>query len=196
MRTKGTFLASTVLMITIGPATGMAQEAKLAVTFDLTYTSKWMSKGAEAYGQQGRLFKTIDVDLYSTGFGVKVTRRNVTASGDADNRRFDYRSYYKNQLFEGERYATSYNLSVGYEHYPGLARNVANTTYEWIFAFSRPNILPDGVVPGYIAHYEYPAGSNYNRSNITGRVHRFLLGYDITGVSAGFMGLYQDSRPI
>ena len=180
MRTKGTFLASTVLMITIGSAAAIAQEGRLGVTFDLTYTSKWMSKGAEAYGQQGGLFKTIDVDLYGTGFGVKVTHRNATASGYVDNQRFDYRPYYRNQLFEGEHYATNYNLSVGYEHYPGLARNVANTTYEWIFAFSWPNILPNGIVPGYIAHYEYPAGSNYNHSNITGWVHRFLLGYDMT----------------
>ncbi|MHC4364304.1 MAG: hypothetical protein ACYSTJ_02415 [Planctomycetota bacterium] len=130
MRTKGTFLASTVLMVTIGSTAAIAQDGRLGVTFDLTYTSKWMSKGAEAYGQQGGFFKTIDVDLYGTGFGVKVTHRNATASGYVDNQRFDYRPYYKNQLFEGERYATNFNLGVGYEHYPGLARNVANTTYE------------------------------------------------------------------
>ena len=156
-----------------------SQEDKLAVTLDLTYMSKWMSKGAEAYGQQGGLFKTIDLDLYGTGFGVKVMHRNATASGYVDKQRFDYRLYYKNKLFETESYATNYNLSCGYEHYPGLARNVANTTYEWIFAFSWPNILPHGLVPSYIAHYEYPAGSNYRHHNITGWVHRFGLGYDL-----------------
>ena len=73
----------------------------------------------------------------------------------------------------------NYNISVGYEHYPGLARNKANTTFEWIFAFSWPKILPNGLVPSYIAHYEYPAGSNYDYSHITGWVHRFGLGYDL-----------------
>jgi hypothetical protein len=172
-------LLSAVLVAAAGAAPARAQDGELGVTFDLTYASKWMSKGVEAYGQQGGLFKTIDLDLYGTGFGVKVTHRNATAAGYVDNQRFDYRPYYRNRLFEGESYATNYYLSVGYEHYPGLARNTANTTYEWIFGFSWPNILPDGLVPGYIAHYEYPAGSNYDHSDITGWVHRFLLGYDM-----------------
>ncbi|MHC4911871.1 MAG: hypothetical protein ACYTE5_02575 [Planctomycetota bacterium] len=180
MTTIRLLLLSAVLVAAAGPAPANAQDGELGVTFDLTYTSKWMSKGFAVYGEQGGLFKTIDLDLYGTGFGVKVTHRNATASGYVDFERFDYRTYYRNRLFEGESYATNYYLSVGYEHYPGLARSSAPTTYEWIFGFSWPNILPDGLAPGYIAHYEYPAGSNYDYNYITGWVHRFLLGYDMT----------------
>ena len=125
---KRFFLVIAVLLGSVGLA--HAQEDKLGVIFDLTYMSKYMSKGTEAYGQQGALFKTIDLDLYGTGFGVKVTHRNALASGYVDKQRFDYRPYYKSQLFESKSYATNYNISVGYEHYPGLARNVANTTFE------------------------------------------------------------------
>lgn len=156
-----------------------AEESELGLTFDITYLSKWLSKGAEAYGQQGAFFKTINLDFYGTGFGVKVTHRNATSSGYVDKQRFDYRPYYKGRLFENKSYATNFDISAGYEHYPGLARNVANTTWEWIFAFSWPNILPKGFVPGYVAHYEYPAGSNYRHSGITGWVHRFQLSYDL-----------------
>ena len=156
-----------------------AQEEQLGVTFDLTYLSKWLSKGAEAYGQQGALFKTVDLDFYGTGFGARVTHRNAIASGYVDKQRFDYRPYYKSDLFKDMPYAMSYNISAGYEHYPGLARNAANTTWEWIFAFSWPNILPEGFTPSYVAHYEYPAGSGYVHNNITGWVHRFILGYDL-----------------
>jgi len=155
------------------------ENKKLGVTLDISYHSKWLSKGAEAYGQQGALFKTIDLDFFSTGFGVQVTHRNATLSGYVDKQRFDYRPYYKGQLFENKSYTTNFNISAGYEHYPGLARNVANTTWEWIFAFSWPNILPKGFVPSYIAHYEYPAGSGYRHSGITGWVHRFKLSYDL-----------------
>ena len=175
---KRILLIAVVLLSAAG--TAQAEEKQLGVTFDLTYMSKWMSKGAEAYGQQGALFKTIDIDFYDTGFGVKVTHRNATASGYVDKQRFDYRPYYKSKLFEGKPYATNYNISCGYEHYPGLARNVSNTTFEWIFDFSWPNILPKGLVPRYTAHYEYPAGSNYKHHNITGWVHRFGLGYDLS----------------
>jgi len=156
-----------------------AEEEKLGVTFDLTYTSKYLSKGVEGYGQKGGLFKTIDIDLYGTGFGVKVTHRNATSSGYVDKQRFDYRPYFKSRLFEGTTWATDYNISVGYEHYPGLARHKANTTFEWIFAFSWPNVLPTGFIPSYIAHYEYPAESGEAYNHITGWVHRFGLSYDL-----------------
>ena len=157
-----------------------AEEDKLGVSFDLTYTSKYMSKGVEGYGQKGGLFKTIDIDLYGTGFGVKVTHRNAISSGYVDKQRFDYRPYYKSQAFENTSWATNYNISVGYEHYPGLARHKANTTFEWVFAFSWPNILPAGFIPSYIAHYEYPAESGEAYNYITGWVHRFGLSYDLS----------------
>ena len=160
-----------------------AEEKDLDITLDLQYWSKWLSKGAEAYGQQGALFKTIDVDFYGSGFGLNVTHRNATSSGYVDSQRVDYRPYYKNVLFEDESYATNYNISAGYEHYTGLDRKKANTTWEWIFAFSWPKIMPESLVPSYIAHYEYAAGSNYTRRSgadiPTGWVHRFILGYDL-----------------
>ncbi|MBC8481035.1 MAG: hypothetical protein H8D47_00005, partial [Planctomycetes bacterium] len=126
------------------------QEPKLGVTVDLTYVSKWLSKGVQAYGNKGGLFKTIDLDFYGTGFGVKVTHRNATSAGFVDSQRFDYRPYYKSKLFDGTSYVTNYNISVGYEHYPGLDRHRANTTYEWIYAFAWPELLPNGLVPKYI----------------------------------------------
>jgi len=160
--------------------TARAEEGKLSVSFDLTYTSKWLSKGVEAYGDKGGLFKTINIDLYGTGFGVKVKHRNATSSGYVDKQRFDYRPYFKSRVFEDKPWAMNYNFSVGYEHYPGLARHRANTTYEWIFAFSWPNILPAGLIPSYIAHYEYPAEGGEAYNHITGWVHRFCLAYNMS----------------
>lgn len=160
-----------------------SQKERLGVTFELTYLSKWLSKGVEAYGSQGALFKTINLDFYNTGFGVKVTHRNATASGYVDQQRFDYRPYYKGRLFEHTPYAMNYNLGAGYEHYPRRDRKAANTTWEWIFAFSWPNIMPQGFVPSYVAHYEYAAGEDYVKQSgadiPSGWVHRFILGYDL-----------------
>lgn len=176
---KKSFLLIVVLLL-LAVSLAQAEEDKLGITLDLSYWSKWLSKGAYGYGGHGGLFKTIDLDFYSTGFGLNVKHRNALSSGYVDKQRFDYRPYYKNTLFEDQTYATNYNISVGYEHYPGLARDVANTTFEWIFAFSWPNINSDGIIPKYIAHYEYPAGSGYTHSDVTGWVHRFGLGYDLT----------------
>ena len=138
-----------------------------------------MSKGVEAYGQKGGLFKTIDFDYWGTGFGTRVTHRNAASSGYVNAQRFDYRPYFKSILFQGAPHQTNYDISVGYEHYTDHPRNLANTTWEWIFALSWPNILPGKVVPSYIAHYEYPAGSNQAFRGVTGWVHRFILAYDL-----------------
>ncbi|MGD8500559.1 MAG: hypothetical protein PVJ86_07915 [Phycisphaerales bacterium] len=179
---KMRILLTTLFLLSAG-GVARAEDEELGITLDLQYRSKWLSKGTEVYGQQGAFFKTIDLDLYGTGFGVKVTHRNATASGYVDKQRFDYRPYFKSMLFEGQPYVTNYNISAGYEHYPGLARNISNTTWEWILALSWPNIMPEGLVPGYIAHYEYAAGGNYTKPSgadmPSGWVHRFILGYDL-----------------
>ncbi|MFH1615584.1 MAG: hypothetical protein ABIG61_10945 [Planctomycetota bacterium] len=177
MRTK--VLLMVVILLNAANIAYAAEEKKLGVTLDLTYTSKWMSKGVEAYGAKGGLFKTIDVDFFGTGLGFQVTHRNATSSGYVDKQRFDFRPYYKGRLFDDESYATTYDISVGYEYYTGLDKRRAGTTFEWIFKFAWPNILPKGFTPSYIAHYEYPAGSGYTNSNVTGWVHRFLLSYDM-----------------
>ena len=173
---RGVLLSIAVIFSTVNVVCA-EEEKKLGFTFDLTYTSKWLSKGIEAYGSKGAIFETIDVDFYGTGLGVKVTHRNSTSSGYVDKQRFDFRPYYKGKLFESESYATNYNISVGYEYYYGLDKRKAGTTYEWIFGFSWPKILPKGFTPSYIVHYEYPAGSGYTNRKVTGWVHRFLLAY-------------------
>jgi hypothetical protein len=175
---KTLLLTAAILLGAAAPVT-VGQEKELGVTLDVQYHSKWLSKGAEGYGQQGALFKTLDLDLYGSGFGVKITHRNSTSSGYVDKERFDFRPYYKNKLFEEQPYATNYNISVGYEYYPGLARHKANTTLEWVLALSWPNLLQCGLVPRYTAHYEYPVSGGDRYNYITGWVHRFGLGYDI-----------------
>lgn len=184
MRKAGILLAVfATFVVLVSPVYAQKGTDKLGVTFDLTYMSKWMSKGVEAYGSQGALFKTIDLDFYGTGLGVKVTHRNATGSGYVDSQRFDYRPYYYGKLFEGEKYQTDFNISAGYEHYPGLARNRSNTTWEWIFDFKWKNLLPGNFTPEYKAHYEYAAGEDYTKPNGTdmpsGWVHRFILGYEL-----------------
>ncbi len=178
---KEIFFIAIIILSAVNHA--QSQEEQLGVTFDLTYLSKWLSKGVEAYGSHGALFKTVDLDFWGSGFGTKVTHRNAFGSGYVDQQRFDYRPYYKGSLFEDTPYTMNYNLSAGYEHYPRRDRKSANTTWEWIFAFSWPNIMPEGFTPSYIAHYEYAAGENYTKQSgadiPSGWVHRFILSYDL-----------------
>jgi hypothetical protein len=174
---RGSLLSALLCLLITGIA--VAEPGELGVALDLSYWSKWLSKGGEGYGQQGAFFETVDVDLYGTGFGVKVTHRSSISSGYVDKQRFDYRPYFKNQAFKDEPHAMNYSVGVGYEHYYGLSRTSANTTQEWIGAFSWPNLFPNGPVPRYIVHYESPVdGGNANR-HVAGWVHRFGLDYDL-----------------
>ena len=175
---KRILLTAIIMLWSIVPVVAAEQEQELGVTFDIQYHSKWLSKGVEAYGQQGAFFEIIDLDLYGSGFGLQVIHRHATGSGYVNKQRFDYRPYCTGKLFEEEPYAMNYNIGVEYEHYPRLATHRSFTSFEWIFAFSWPNILPKGLVPGYIAHYEYPVHHDY-RFNYTGWVHRFKLDYNL-----------------
>ncbi|MHC4285170.1 MAG: hypothetical protein ACYSWZ_19700 [Planctomycetota bacterium] len=168
-------LIMAVLLSWILAGLASAENDKLGVTFDLTYMSKWMTKGKEGYGQQGAFFETFDIDLWGTGFGTAVGHQSATASGYVDKQRFNYSLYYGNTVFDGEPYKTKYKFNWTYKNYYGRARNEGNTQ-EWKFAFSWPELLSKELEPYYIAHYEYPAGSNYNMTpHWTGWVHRFGL---------------------
>ena len=175
MNKRMSLLAVFVLFVV---GTVRAEDDKIGITLDLEYWSTWLSKGAALYGQQSVFCPTLDLDFYGTGLGTKVTHRSAFSSGYVDKQRFEYRPYYKSMLFEDESYATKYDISAGYEHYYGLAQHRSNTTWEWIFAFSWPQIAPEGFVPSYIAHYEYPAASSGANMG-SGWVHRFIVGYDV-----------------
>ena len=171
--------ARKILIITVASLSlvglAKAEGEKLGVTFDLTYMSKWMTRGKEGYGQQGAFFETIDLDLWDTGFGMAVTHQSATASGYVDKQRFNYKLYYGNSLFDGEPYKTNYKLNWTYKNYYGRARNIGNTQ-EWKFVFSWPELLSKGLEPYYISHYEYPAGSHYDMTaHWAGWVHRIGL---------------------
>jgi hypothetical protein len=180
MRTIRILLISAVLFGKVCLASTDTQEKKLGATFDLTYMSRYLSKGTEPYGKQGGLFETIDLDLWGTGFGVAVGHQTATNSGYVDKQRFNYEVYYGSSLFNGEAYKTIYKIDWTYKNYYGRAKNIGNTQ-EWIFDFSWPDILPvKNLVPYYGANYEYPAGRNYNNANITGWMHRFGLYYKLS----------------
>jgi hypothetical protein len=158
---------------------GYAEEKELGITFDLTYLSQWLSKGAPAYGSHGALFKSIDIDLWGTGFGVEVIHRNSISSGYVDKERIDYRPYIKGVLFRESPYEMTYNIGSEYESYYGLSRTKSNTTWETVGGFSWPKLLPKGFVPMYVVHYETPATSEGKYNYIAGWVHRFILNYDM-----------------
>ncbi|MHC5061122.1 MAG: hypothetical protein ACYTFK_08565 [Planctomycetota bacterium] len=157
-----------------------AEEKKLGITFDLTYVSKWMSRGREVWSEDGGFFETFDLDLWGTGFGVAVTHRSSTGNGWVNKQRFDYEAYYKNSFLDDSTCKTNYKIKWAYKNYYDEPRNVKNAQ-AWVFNFSWPDILPvANLSPYYTIYYDYPAGSNYNLpKHWAGWVHLFGLGYNL-----------------
>ncbi|MHC4244924.1 MAG: hypothetical protein ACYSU4_21145, partial [Planctomycetota bacterium] len=71
------------------PCAAQAEEGKLGATFDVTYLSRWLSKGAEVWSEDGGIFETISLDLWGTGFGLGVTHLSATGGGWSDKQRFN-----------------------------------------------------------------------------------------------------------
>jgi len=155
------------------------ESKKLGITLDLTYMSKYMSLGAESYGQQGGLFETIDIDFWKSGFGMAIGHQNATSTGYVDKQRMNYNVYYKGKIFEANRFEMKYKLNWRYEHYYGRSRKIGNTQ-EWTLTFEWPELLQiANLAPYYIFDYEYPAGRNQDNRANGGAVHIFGLAYDL-----------------
>ena len=162
-------------------STGYAEEKKLGVTFDLTYASKWMSRGREVWSEDGGFFETFDLDLWGTGFGTSVMHRSSTGNGWVNKQRLEYAVYYKSSLFDDSAYKTNYKAKWIYKNYYDEPRKNKNAQ-AWVLNLSWPDILPiENLNPYYTAYYDYPAGSNSNLpKHWAGWVHLFGLGYNLS----------------
>jgi len=183
MRKGITVIIIMVLSATVfaGPAESNSPgEKKLSVTFDLTYMSRYMSKGFSPYGPRGAFFETTSVDFWDTGLGVSVGHQSALGGGYVVKQRFNYGVYYGNSFFKDKVYETKFRVDWIYKEYYKIS-NGRSDAQNMIFEFSWPNILPiKNLSPYYIADYEYPAGSNYDNCTISGFVHRFGLAYNWT----------------
>jgi len=167
-----------------------AEEGQLGVTLDSTYASRWMSRGHQIWGDTGGFFETLDLDLWSTGFGVAVTHRSATGSGWVNKQRNDYGLYYGGTILDGQgssfptngAFCTKFKINWIYKHYYNEPKNYANVQ-AWVLSFSWPKILNmEGLFPYYVATYDCPAGSGYKAPSMhdfAGWVHCFGLGYDL-----------------
>lgn len=167
-----TLLSTTVLT--------QAQENKLGVTLDVTYLSSYLDKGFDTYGPGGHsgIQSSINLDLYSTNFGINITQFKANSSGFENDEMIDYTIYYENTLFQNEIYATDYKINWIYHQFPDQPRNISNTQ-EIEAGFSWPDIFPIDLAPSYTVCREWPTGRNYDNHDAGGWAHVFGLGYNL-----------------
>jgi hypothetical protein len=185
MKKKGILLIAVILLSTAGLA--QAQEGELSGTVDLTYLSSYIWRGFDYYADDHSAYQaSIDVDLYGTGFGVKVIHRRAISAPYENAEGLDVALYYGDSVYEGQTYVTNYTAGWVYYGFPdeprgGSSSGQAADMQEFFVALSWPEICPAGFVPSYTVLSMWPSeGKSAHVRNNAGWAHIIGLGYDLT----------------
>jgi len=183
MKTKGILLAA-VLIFT---ATGLAQSQseQLSGTVDVTYLSNYIWRGFDYYPDDDAAIQpSVDIDLYGTGFGVKVLWSRALEGGHENAEQLDFSIYYAGSVNDEQNYATNYKLGWVYYGFPdeprsGSARGTAADMQEAFLSLAWPKICPAGFVPSYSLIAMWPSEGKSTVRNNAGMIHVLGLGYDL-----------------
>lgn len=177
MKTKHFFLIA-ILLLTLAHCT-IAQENDLGLTLGAKIASKYIWRGFDIYEDDASVFQpSITLDLYGTGFGLKVLSSRANTGEYENDEELDFTLFYSNGIYEGESFATDYRVGWVYYSFPDEPRKAKNM--QEIFAeFSWPQICPAGIVPRYTILCMWPSESDSRVSSYGGWAHIFGLDYGL-----------------
>ncbi|MBN2136921.1 MAG: hypothetical protein JW720_03865 [Sedimentisphaerales bacterium] len=190
-------------------ACGGGGDGQLHGTLDLTYVSRYIWRGYDAYANNHSAFQpSLDLDLFGTGFGFTTWWSRANGSGFEKSEWLTFTPYYRNRLFADTSYVTNYKIGYTYFAYPDAQRRGANPgtghAQEVFGMFQWPKLLPGGLVPSYAVFAYWPSEHSALNRNNGGWAHVFGLNYDIMipallsdgpdqPVHLGFHTVYNDS---
>ena len=176
---KHALLLTVVILLGIGTL-AQAQEG-ISGTYEITYLSKYIWRGFDVYDDDHSAIQplSLDLDLYGTGFGVKLFLSRAWNAGHENTEEIDVALYYTNEIYEDEMYATNYKIAWGYYGYPDEPRSVRDFQ-EFLISLSWPEICPAGVVPSYTIVRMWPSEGESARNDNGGWLHILGVGYDLT----------------
>ncbi len=191
---KKLLLTSAVLLMAASTL-GFAQDYTLKGTADLTFTSKYIWRGFEVYGDKTATHASVDLLCPELGLGLNVTGHIANGSGHiapgisaVDAQRWDYSLYYLGKLLEKDQMEIDYRLAYVYYNYPRISSHTSDEAIdlqEINAVMSLPNVLQvEGLVPSYALVKLWPSGSRTfvgAKSPVggtaSGFAHIFMLDY-------------------
>ena len=178
-----------ILLGSVGSS--IAQSGELHGTAGVEWSSLYVWRGFEVYGNKSAVHPFVDLDLFGTGFGFNITGHRANSSGYEMFERWDYTLYYHGMMFTDKSYMTSYVLGYRYYNFPDLSCN--DTTpppngvdlQEIHGVFSFPQLLGiEGLVPTYVLVKLWPSNSGSfvgarspSGGTASGYAHIFMLDY-------------------
>ena len=179
MRQNGVLFVVVILLTMTGFT--QAEQDKLGVEVDVTWVSKYLWHGFPVFDDQPAFHPSINLDLYDTGFSIKVWGAFGDASRVKTYQEFDYTLAYDCRAFEGANYATDIRFNFIFYDFKewGIDKHEVGAGFTW------PNICPTGIVPGYYfgcmwPRTHYGTGDSYLQGDASGFIHVFSLAYDLT----------------
>ncbi len=187
---KGILLGAAIFLAAASLGYAAQQEVptgELHGSIDVTYSSKYIWRGFDIYGDKSAIHPSVDLDLFGTGFGFSAVAHRANSGGYENGERWDYTMYYVGSLFQDEPYTTNYRLDYVYYNYPDSSSHTRNSTdlQEINAVLSWPNILPvKGLVPSYVLVKLWPSNSGTvvgarspSGGTASGWAHIFMLDY-------------------
>jgi hypothetical protein len=200
---KKTMLLSTVILLAF-ITSGYAQDSEMQVTFDLTYSTKYVWRGFNVFGAKTAIHPTLDLFCPSSGMGLSVEGHRANSSGYEIGERWDYSLYYLGKMFEGETFEMMYRLAYVYYNFPQQSAHskgdnpidspatfsLACGTFdlqEGHVAMSFPKLLGvENLVPTYVLVKLWPSNSgtvvgakSASGGTASGFAHIFMLDYKL-----------------
>ena len=192
---KKRLLISTVFLLALG-GLAQAQDGNLHGVLDVTYQSKYLWRGIDVYGDKSAVQSSLDLDLFSTGFGLRTEAHRANSSGYENTERWDYTLYYQNMICPDDAHATAYMIGYRYFNFPDGPLAVPSPysgdidLQEMHAVLAWPKILPvKGLVPAYVLVKLWPANSDsfvgsqdipgLTSGTASGFAHIFVLDYSI-----------------
>ena len=179
MKRRVILLAVSILMSALGLAHAQGEVHGL---IDVTFQSMYIWRGFRVYDNKAAIQAAIDLDLFSTGWGVSTMMHRANSSGFEDFERWDYSLYYYNQLFRDEPYATDYRISWVYHNFPEW-RSDELGLQELNGIFSWPKLCRiKGLVPTYVAAKMWSSSSD----SLVSRKYDLTTGHISSGSPSGW----------
>ncbi len=170
-----------------------AANGDLKVTLGATYKSRNMWRGFDWYAKNHSAIQpSIDIDFWGTGFGANILWSRANGGGFENKQWLVYSPYYRNSLWQGERYQTDYKF--GWRYYNGPDGPMADhfchprdsDFQEFFGRFSWPGACDDAIVPYYECARIKPDDGGRRRSGAPKSYWRTFGGWFHT------FGLYKD----
>ena len=176
---KQALLLTVVILLSVGTL-AQAQDG-ISGTYEITYLSRYIWRGFDVYEDNHSAIQplSLDLDLYGTGFGVKLFWSRAWNAGHENTEEMDVALYYTNEIYEDEMYATNYKIAWGYYGYPDEPRSVRDFQ-EFLVSLAWPKVCPAGVVPSYTIVRMWPSEGESDRNDNGGWLHILGVGYDLT----------------